>query len=245
MNSPVTIVDVTFFIINTTRGFFPSKLHDSPIPKDALIRHIRGRLRDIRNYYGANLYAESTMYLAYDAPPYVRAREFPEYKAGRKRRTSVEEEMEEIGHEVCADCDFATPLYVIGLEADDVIHNVVRQTAEIAPGTKISIFSKDSDMLPLLTVPDVDVKFTWFDGSAITKDSAPPKNVNGVRYEDILQYFALTGGHNNLPKLLPPMKAKKLIEEGTLNSYLDMFPVVKSAYEWNLELATPIDYDVI
>jgi len=241
----VTILDVSYFVMNSTLSIFPYKLHDTPIPVEDIKYHILGRLHHVLRYHGISKDRESVMYMAFDMPPLVRSFEYPEYKADRPDKTDVVVELIEIGMGVCRNFEEAIAVGVVGLEADDVIANIIRQTANEHPGSDITVFSKDSDMLGLLETPDVNVTFGWFDGTKRDKHSAPPKNVAGVAYADILKFFALTGGHNNLPKLLPPKKAKELLNCGTLEAYMMMFPNVGDAYEWNLRMASPIEYDVI
>jgi len=241
----VTILDVSYFVMNSTLSFFPYKLHETPIPVEGLKSHLLGRLHHVLHYYGTSPDRESVMYMAFDVPPLVRTFEYPDYKADRPNKTDVVMRLIEIGNDMCMGYGDATAVGVVGLEADDVIANIVRQTAIDHPGSNITIFSKDSDMMGLLETPDANVTFGWFDGTKRDRNSAPPKNVAGVAYSDILRYFALTGGHNNLPKILPPKKAKELINGGTLDAYLTLFPNIRDAYEWNLKMASPIEYNVI
>jgi len=241
----VTILDVSYFVMNSTLSMFPYKLHDTPIPVADLTSQLLSRLHHVLHYHGSSPDRESVMYMAFDTPPLVRTFEYPDYKANRLEKSDVVLRLIDIGMDVCRNYEAGIALGVVGLEADDIIANLVRQIAVEQPGSNITIFSKDSDMMGLLEEPNANVTFGWFDGTKRDRHSSPPKNVADVAYADILKYFALTGGHNNLPKLLPPKKAKELLNNGTLGAYMAMFPNVKDAYEWNLRMASPIEYNVI
>jgi len=167
----------------------------------------------------------------------IRKQKYPLYKADRpKKNEGVVQAMGDIRKEYRYMFPELHAIKVRGHEADDIVHSIVKTYANLL-GDEVwfTVQSKDDDFMALLNITP-NVSLEWFDGRYIAKGVNVPEHFRGLDVADYEKYAALSGGHNNLKKLLKPMETRRLLMSGALDEYLEVNDSLRERYEFNLEL---------
>lgn len=151
-----------------------------------------------------------------DTKPYLRSRDYPEYKQLRastmdpelKKRYEVSmrqvlETLQELGH---------APWSVPGLESDDLIAHVVKRHG--SRFDEVYAMSNDSDLFQLLTEPG----FAVIGGEKDGVIRAGHKRLLGLTPEEFMLATALTGTHNDIEGIrgVGPVTAAKAVRNPAL-----------------------------
>jgi 5'-3' exonuclease len=250
----VNILDESYFAINTM--FSAVKLTD--LRKYGLtslmVKNAKDEV-DKRMDSFCNYGIPDRLVICYDSSPYIKKDWYPDYKGGRPPRTLDEETLlsEVRGHIIECYSDRVTLLSQCGLEADDLIHSVVKEGVKKNAQNEFNVFSRDSDLMVLFGESE-NLEFKWFGSAAqTTRGGNIPKNIpeeilkwllHTKKYNDITKHFALSGGHNNLKRVLPTANIVMLLRDGGLEEFMDVHSEKRKQYEFNLKLTTFLEGEV-
>ncbi len=228
----VVMIDYSYFLMNGVNATWKYKVQGI-IPPD--IDKIISVLRERADYIQSVSYYDTILkVVARDSKHLLRKDIYPEYKGDRKKKSPEMEDLLSIVGEI----DFFPSFIDVmedGAEADDVIYSYVKEYSEMDPSTEFQLWSKDSDMLSLYCITP-NIVFKWFGGWERTLEKNIPEKYEGIAVKDLQTYECLTGGHNNLHKILTPMKARNLIQSGGLDTFMSMNSDRKDMFEMNKRL---------
>jgi len=241
----IGLVDVSYMVYQAVYGLCPTASHIDRNSNKRIRNEILNRLAQFEagvNFATGSVKPEN-MVLCFDAKPLIRSTIFPNYKKNRKPHPE--------GHKALIDdsLDFLrnenhgySKLYVYGLEADDLIWNMVAEFKE-NPQNYFVVFSKDSDMFAMYNLTG-ELEFRWTDGYLRNRTVNSPPEYTGLDIKDIESFIALSGGHNNLEKLVKPAKTREALIKNNVGIMLEQNPTLKEKYEFNLGLVKAIEIEV-
>jgi len=172
-----------------------------------------------------NKYEPTSIITCTDSPPYLRLKEYSDYKKRRKKETDLKiisnKQIARMQCETLMDL-LGIPLWEIkGLEADDLIYYVCNKIVETAD--RVIIVSNDDDLNQLFyTFPYIELDRS---GKLYTDKKFFEEYSNWTK-RDYINYLAIKGTHNGVPGLrgFGEKKTRDIIEKGEVSSYLEEYP---------------------
>lgn len=177
-----------------------------------------------------NQCSPTELIIARDSKPYLRQKDYPEYKSGRKSRDMDKAEALKIKKSMEL-CDAFLQLLGIpsievkGLEADDIIGALVKYKA-VTFG-KVIAATSDSDLYQLFTFPNFYIYKGSVKGTYSREDFLTEYGIDPMHWTEVV---AMTGGHNSLSKI-PGIGEKTAIKIVTDNVFRETKKALLKSYK--------------